>query len=214
MSSRTKRRSGSAVALGVLGLVAEVHAQPARFDGASFTCAEYVAAQEVKVPEQSRAELANIWMHGYLAGIYTAAEVFQLSDAPMDADALTGALLASCRELSNASLMAVGLAKLAPSRFKIPRRVTNEVSLDEYTCADHLDAKVERAELAELWAFAFIQGFKNARQPELLIPVENRAPLGAAIRKNCEKNRETKYLELVRMVAEAVKLAVPDDKQK
>ena len=194
--------------------MAAVHAQPANFDGASFTCAEYVAAQDVKVPERSRAELANIWMHGYLAGLYTAAEVFQLSDAPTDADALTGALLASCRELSNASLMAVGLSKLASSRFKIPRRVTNDVSLDEYTCADHLGAKAERAELAELWAFAFIQGFKNARQPELLIPVENRAQLGAAVRKNCEKNRETKYLELVRRVAEAVKLAVPDDKQK
>src|SRR5688572_2464086 len=103
MSSRTKPRSGSAVALGVLGLVAAVRAQPARFDGASFTCAEYVAAQDVKVPEQSRAELANIWMHGYLAGLHTAAEVFQLTDAPTDADALTGALLASCRELPNAS---------------------------------------------------------------------------------------------------------------
>src|ERR1041384_3806323 len=105
MSPRTKPRLASAVVLGVLGLVAAVQAQPARFDGASFTCAEYVAAQDVKVPERARAELANIWMHGYLAGLYTAAEVFQLTDASTDADALTVPLLASCRELPNASLM-------------------------------------------------------------------------------------------------------------
>ena len=214
MSTRTKSRLGPIVIVGFLGLVPLAHAEPARFDGASFTCGEYVAAQDVKVPERSRAELANIWMHGYLAGLYTAAEVFQLSDAAMDADALTGALLASCRELPNSSLMAIGLSKLASARFKIPRRVTDGLSLDAYACADHLEANAERAEIAELWSFAFIQGFKNARQPDMLIPVENRAPLGAAVRKNCEKNRETKYLELVRMVAEAVKLAVPDDQKK
>lgn len=214
MSSRTKLESGRAVVFAVLALAAAAQAQPSRFDGASFTCTDYLAAQDVKVPERSRTELANIWMHGWIAGLYTAAEVFQLSDAATDADALTGAILASCRELPNASLMAVGLSKLASIRFKIPRRVTADVSLDQYTCADHLKAKAERAELAELWSFAFIQGFKNARQPDMLIPVENRAALDAAVRKNCEKNREMKYLELVRMVADAVKLAVPDDKPK
>jgi len=51
-----------------------------------------------------------------------------------------------------------------------------------------------------------IYRMRNVRQPDMLIPMENKGLLIDAVKKNCGKNRDMTYLELTAMVAAAVKL--------
>jgi len=81
-----------------------------------------------------------------------------------------------------------------------------------YTCGQHVDAKggsagdANKADLADLWAFAFIQGYKNLASPDMEIPMDSKPALIGAIDQNCAKNRDFGYMDLAAAVANAVKL--------
>ena len=78
-----------------------------------------------------------------------------------------------------------------------------------YTCGQYADAKADApvpADFASLWAFAFIQGYKNVGQPEMVITPDNRAALTAVIAKSCAANRDLSFLDLTAELAGKVKL--------
>ena len=81
-----------------------------------------------------------------------------------------------------------------------------------YTCGNYVDAKTgpanaaAKADLAELWGFAFIQGFKSVAQPDLEIPMTVKPQLLSAVQRSCANNKATLFMDLAALVAEKVKL--------
>jgi hypothetical protein len=95
---------------------------------------------------------------------------------------------------------------------KLPKNVTTDFAPSTYTCGQHVDAKsgaaadANRADLAENWAFAFIQGAKNVATPNMEIRAENKPQLIAVMNKACGNARDTLYGDLAALVAEKVKI--------
>ena len=60
--------------------------------------------------------------------------------------------------------------------------------------------------MAESGLDAFIQGAKNATEPNMEIKIENKAQLMAVMNKACAGNRDTLFLDLAALVAAKVKI--------
>ncbi|MEQ9449405.1 MAG: hypothetical protein RLN70_10960, partial [Rhodospirillaceae bacterium] len=179
---------------------------------ASFTCLEYTNGLGENSSGRVQSQLARLWMLGYLAGYQNANGNLQLTDDQAEGEAVINLMLQTCREYPQSSLLGVSLQALAPVPNKIPNAPTMEFTPAGYTCGDHVDAKggtasdANKADLADLWAFAFIQGYKNVSQPNMQIPIENKPALTGAIAKNCTNNREMAFMDLTALVSKAVKL--------
>ena len=195
-----------------VGLSTAAVAQKGEFDGSAFTCLQYTNGQGENSSGKAQAGLAKIWMTGYLAGYYKAKGNLEIVDDKAADEKLASSILSKCREYPQTSILTVSMQALGSDARKIPAMVTADFNPQSYTCGNHVDAKGGsaaegmKADLAELWAFAFIQGFKNVAQPDMVIPMENKPVLTGAITKNCEKNRETPYFDLTALVADKVKL--------
>ena len=63
-----------------------------------------------------------------------------------------------------------------------------------------------KADIAELWGFAFIQGYKSVSQPDLEIPMTVKPQLLGAVQRSCGNNKATLFMDLTALVAEKVKL--------
>ena len=191
-------------------IIPVAQAQTEEFTGATYPCEQYTASEAPDSSTKAHAKLSRLWVHGYLAGLYQATDKLRLSEAAEDSDLLRKAIDVQCSEFPDASLMAIAQKAIAPVKIAIPTEATAGLSIDRYTCAEHLDDKkgddTNRAELADWWAFAFIQGYKNAKQPNMVIDLENEPLLVDAVVRNCAKNRDATYLELTALVAGAVKL--------
>ena len=80
------------------------------------------------------------------------------------------------------------------------------------TCGDFVDAKggaanaAAKADLAELWGFGFIQGYKNVAQADMEIPIAVKPQLLGAVQRSCGNNRATLFMDLTALVADKVKL--------
>lgn len=187
-------------------------AQQGEFDGSSFTCLQYTNGQGENSSGKAQAGLAKIWVTGYLAGYYKAKGNLDIVDDKGADEKLSSTLISKCREYPQTSLLTVSMQAIANDARKLPAMVSADFNPQSYTCGNHTDAKAGssgdrmKADLAELWAFAFIQGFKNVAQPDMVIPMENKPVLTGAIASNCAKNRDTPYFDLTALVAEKVKL--------
>ncbi|MDX2142620.1 MAG: hypothetical protein SFV19_04645 [Rhodospirillaceae bacterium] len=195
----------------VLG-AAGAQAQSGEFDGSTFTCLQYTSGQGDNSSTKAQVDLAKLWMMGYLTGYYKAKGNLELVDEGKAKDSVLSALVSKCRENPSVTIMTVGLQAIATDARKMPSKPSDDIDLTSYTCANHVDARggaasqAMKADLAELWAFAFIQGYKNLNQPDMVIPMENKPVLTGAITKNCGKNLDKTFLDLTAMVAQAVKL--------
>lgn len=187
-------------------------AQQGEFDGASFTCLQYTSGQGENSSGKAQAGLAKLWMMGYLAGYYKAKGNLEIVDDASADERLSSTILSKCREYPQTSILTVSMQAIATDARKLPAMAAADFNPQSYTCGNHVDAKAGsaaesmKADLADLWAFAFIQGFKNVGQPDMVIPMENKPVLTGAVTKNCEKNRDTAFFDLTAMVAQAVKL--------
>ncbi len=125
---------------------------------------------------------------------------------------MTGLIANTCATRPTASIQSVSVMDLGQGELKVPNEVIKGLSLDHYTCATHLAAKkagagaAVTADLAEMWAFAFIQGYKLAARPDLIIPAQNKPVLTGAVLKACAAKPDQSLLEVTAQVADKVKL--------
>jgi hypothetical protein len=211
MSVMMKILSGVALAASMALGATAVKAQGAEFDGTNFTCLQYTSSMADNSSTKAQGGLAKTWVMGYLAGFYKAADKLQVVEEAKAADAIAGALAAKCKEAPQGTIWAVA-GFLAGDTRKIPKMASDSLDLNTYTCAAHTDAKagsaaeMMKADLADLWAFAFIQGYKNFTDKEMVINMENKPVLTGAVSRNCSKMRDKTFIDLTGMVAQAVKL--------
>jgi hypothetical protein len=182
------------------------------FDGSSFTCLNYTNGLGENASTKPQSIMARVWIEGYLAGYFKAQNKLEISSEKADSDKLVNLLLQKCREYPSSSILAVSQQAIAKENVKIPGTADGGFAPATYTCAQHTEAKKgtasseSKADIADLWAFAFIQGFKNVAQSDMVIPMENKSVLTGAVTRNCEKNGEMKFMDLTAMVADKVKL--------
>jgi len=171
------------------------------FTGEEFRC----AALATGVTAQPA--LAQLWAHGYVAGVYKARNA--LTFAGTADEAFDSALRDVCMQYPQAFLLAAASQELA----KVPRPMspaTAAFSPVSYACKDYVAARnganKAEADFADLWGFAFIQGYKSVNQPGLEMPFEVRPQLLGAVAGACAKTPEVGFLDLTALVAEKVKL--------
>lgn len=193
------------------GQAAQAQAQ-SEFDGANFTCLEYTNGLGATASGKVQSQLGRLWMLGYLSGYYNAKGTLEMTEDESEGEKIVNLMLQTCREFPQNSLLSVSMQALAADPHKIPSAPTMEFTPVGYTCGQHVDAKsgsagdANKADLADLWAFAFIQGHKNVGSPDMEIPIENKPALTGAIQQNCANNRDMAFMDLTALVAKAVKL--------
>ncbi len=209
-----RKIAGAIVTVG--GLVLAVAGQAAdkggdEFSGAKFTCLQYTNGLGNSASNKAQTNLAQIWMLGYMSGFYKAQGKLELTEEA-EGKRIFDAMESRCRQSPANSIFVVTSQALVNEVHKLPKTTGTDFSPGNYTCGQHVDARsgaasdANKADLAELWAFAFIQGFKNLASPGMQIDTEFKPALIGAINKSCANNRDTPYMDLAGMVAEKVKL--------
>jgi peptidylprolyl isomerase len=184
---------------------AEALAQPdatavaREFSGTEFRCSA-IGGNLALSPQPA---LARLWAHGFLAGAYKAQDKLTFAaDAPADA------ISTACAAAPALFLLGVSGGDIA----KAPRPLAATVpafAAADYRCKDYAAARSgssAEAEFADLWSFAFIQGYKAIGQPGLEFPFDSKPQLLGAIAATCAKNPDLALAELAAMVAAKVKL--------
>lgn len=185
------------------------------FTGASFSCLQYTNGLGDNSVGKMQSSLAHLWVEGYLAGYYRGQGNLEFSDDAADLEAIDTRLTTLCAAVPQTSILAVALQGVATTPHKLPVTAISEFSPSTYTCGQHLDAKngaaaaANRADLVEMWAFAFIQGFKNVKQPEMLIDLQNKPTLINLILSDryCGGSRDKLLMDTTALLAERVKMA-------
>ncbi len=207
-----------AVLVGVLGgVTGTAHAAgttraPTEFTGGAFSCLQYTNGLGDASMGRMQTDIAHMWILGYLAGYYKGKGNLEFSEDVADAQALDTLIETRCKEVPQAPILAIALQSIASEPHKLPKVVMGQFSPPTYTCGQHLDAKAgassgaATADLAEMWAFAFIQGFKNVSSPDLEINIENKPALTGALIKACTNAKDKLFIDYAALVAEKVKM--------
>jgi len=198
----------AAVAMGLS--VGAAQAQSGDFHPANMRCLDYVNGQGDSATNKGRSDIARIWVMGYLTGNYSGQEKLKWTDdSDAEKDAI-GAILSKCRENPEVTLLTVSEYVASDRRRDLPNTLSNDFNPQTYMCGEYADGRtgaatdILKADIADVWAFAFVQGYVNTKDPELLIPVENKPAITGAIASNCSKNREFSYFDLTTAVAPMV----------
>ena len=158
------------------------------------------------IPFQSA--LARLWTHGYMAGFYRAQNKLTFAGDGSNG-ALNDALAETCKLRPQAFLLSVATLELAKTARALPAD-TAAFSPASYACKDLVAARAgadpAQADFADLWGFAFIQGFKNVGQPDMELPFAARQTLVGALGAACAKNPDVGFADLAALVAEKVKV--------
>ena len=182
------------------------------FNPGTFSCLEYISGTGENATNRLRSVIAKVWIQGNLTGLHRGNGDLALSSDMVDRDALTERLDRSCRAFPTASILTISVMDLAKAPLKMPDEIFAGIRMSEYTCETHLAAKSSgagdaiKSDIAEMWAFAFIQGYKLAKNPDVVIPMEAKPLLVGAMAKACAANRKIGFLDLTAQVAEKVKL--------
>jgi hypothetical protein len=202
----------AAAVAGLAMLAAPAMSADVEFTGSKFTCLEYTNGLGENSSGKLQSVIARVWIHGYLAGYNKASQKLAFTDDAAAEAALDNNLLQTCREWAARDILGVSLELLAKVERQMPNKAGADFSPVGYTCEQHTKAKAgaaadaNRADIAELWAFAFIQGYKNLAQPDLEVPVESKGQLVGAINNVCNKNAGLQYMDIAALVSEKVKL--------
>jgi len=182
------------------------------FNGADFTCLEYTNGLGANASGKIQSQLGHLWVLGYLSGYYKANDTLEMTEDEGAGESLYNIMLQTCREYPQNSLLSISMQALAVEARAMPAAPMMEFTPSGYTCGQHVEARggsaadANKADLADLWAFAFIQGFKNVSVPDMEIAIENMPALTGAIAQNCEKNPDMAFMDLTALVARAVKI--------
>ena len=202
--------SGCLVAASAVLLASPSMGQDGEIDGNSVQCLEYTTSIGDNATNRAMSELIDFWIVGYMTGNYSGRDNLEWSeDEDAEADMLS-AVRSKCREFPTNSVAVVSESLTSRSR-GIPPVASNDFNAQSYTCGDYANAgdgsaaDVLKADLAEFWSWAFIQGYINASDPEMMLPLENKPTIVNAIKTNCGRMLETSYFDLTKAVANAVK---------
>ncbi len=182
------------------------------FDGSTFTCLDYTNGLGEGSSGYLQSLLGQLWIRGFMAGYYKANGDVELSNDPAVAARVFNLMLQECRTFPRNSILAASSKVLTTGPSQVPSLPTMEFTPDGYTCGQHVDARggsaadANKADLADLWAFAFIQGYKTHGNPDMRIEITNKAALIGALDQNCASNRDFSYMDLAAAVANAVSL--------
>ncbi len=169
------------------------------FSGAEFRC----LALGNRAGSTAQAALAKLWVHGYLAGTYKAQNKLTFAESAADTAAF---------DICNPNPELFLLTALSQPGAKAVRdlpAVTGAFAAASFSCTDYTTARTastSQADLADLWAFAFIQGYKNFAQPDMEISFDARTKLLGAVAGACSKNADMAFVDLIALVADKVKL--------
>lgn len=167
---------------------------PADFSAVEFRCAGLADGPGAA----GQADLARLWAHGYAAGYARARG--QLTFGARDG--LGATLREACGANPAAFLLPLAESAIAKAAPALPETIA-DVPIAATTCADYSRGPTDRF---DLWAFAFIQGFKNVAQPGLEIAFDDKPKLMAPFAKFCAGNPDKNFADLAGLVAEKVKL--------
>ncbi|MHB1206328.1 MAG: HdeA/HdeB family chaperone [Rhodospirillaceae bacterium] len=182
------------------------------FTPSKVTCLEYTNGLGENSSSKMQSEISRIWTLGYVAGFYKASSTLEMTDDPAEAAKLGDLMLQRCRDSPQASILVVAMKALVVEPHKVPKMVTADFNPSTFTCGQYVDAKAgasnsaAQADLAELWGFGFIQGYKNVAQADMEIPAAVKPQLLGAVARSCGNNRATLFMDLTAAVAEKVKL--------
>lgn len=172
------------------------------FSATEFKCAGLLAGNGVT----TQSALAQYWTHGYLAGRFTASNT--LTFAPETADDVPQ-LAEACAAHPLAYLITIASQELSKTPRPLPAS-TSVFPLETYTCKAFADSRKDsnkdQADMVGLWAFAYIQGYKNVSQPEMEIPFDARPRLLDAMAAACTKLPDTKLIDLAAALAAKVRI--------
>jgi len=199
------------VIFSVIGISSNyAYSQQGEVDFNNFRCLDFVNGQGENSTNRPKADLAKIWLIGYLSGYYNGKEKLQLVEDDTVEQKAISAVLGKCRENPEVTLLTVAEFVASSRTRDLPKVLSNEFDPKGYLCGAHVQAlsgsasQKLKAEMADLWAFAFVQGHVNISDSELLIPVENKPAITGAIASNCAKNPEISYFDLTAAVAPMV----------
>ncbi len=209
-----RKLAGLTLGVFALILVFGTDARSADFSGTSFTCLQYTNGLGDQSTGRMQSNLARLWIHGYLAGYYKGQGKLEWSADPADAKVFDDLIALYCSSSPQSTILNMALLGIAKAPHKLPEVAFGDYAPSTYTCGQHLDAKngtaaaANKADLAEMWAFAFIQGFKNVSQPDTQIGLENKSTVINVILGNkvCGANRDKPMMDYAAMVAEKVKM--------
>ncbi len=153
---------------------------------------------------QDQTAVAPLWAHGYLAGAYHAQG--KLAFAAGD-DTLTPAVRAACTAAPQSLLLMIAKNDLAKTPRELPGALPS-FPLTAFTCRMYAGAGADKTlnAFADLWALAFIQGYKNVGQPDVEISYVSRPVLLKTIAAACTKNPDIGFANLMSAVAAKVKI--------
>ncbi len=179
----------------------DVPAAARDFSAAEFKCSGLVNGQGVT----TQSALAQVWVHGYLAGRYKASNALNFSPAGEIAPALDQA----CAAYPMAFLLIVASQELGKAPRDLPPNPP-ALPLQGTTCKQFADARKasnkDPSELMGLWTFGYIQGYKNVSQPEMEIPYDARPRLLDAMAGACAKFPDRPLVDLASAVAAKVRI--------
>lgn len=173
------------------------------FSGSEYRCHALLTGSGVSV----QAALATMWSEGFLAGSYKARNKLTFAGA-IAGETLENELLTVCKTFPAAFLVDVTSQTLAKTPRDLPSAMV-AFSPASYTCKDFVaarDAAAPEADMAEMWGFAFIQGYKNFGQPDLEMPFSIKPQLFTAIANACAKGPDGKFVDMTELMATKVKL--------
>lgn len=153
---------------------------------------------------REQAAVAPLWAHGYLSGAYAAQGKLALLGKD---DTLTPAVRAACAAAPQTLLLALAKSDFAKAPRELPDAMPSFAPA-AFTCRMYAGARADKTltDFADLWALAFVQGYKNFGQPDEEISHESRPVLLKAIAAACTKNPEIGFAALMSAVAAKVKI--------
>jgi hypothetical protein len=183
------------------------------FDASEVLCGEFVGGQRAGSPSHAKFEHGRLWVLGYLAGYYVGSDDTALVSGAAGAEPIYDTLLQMCRGFPETSLQSVSMLTLTTEGLQLPTEPIPGFRPESYTCAQYTAIKASgdaaTAEAAELWAFAFLQGYQNVKQPYVVIPVSNMSSITSVITNGCRNDGDTLFLDYATGVAMAVRVDAP-----
>jgi hypothetical protein len=180
-----------------------------KFDAAQLICGRYTAGAGAADSSGMLATLGRVWIEGYLAGYAKARNQLEFSADASQQQKLARQIRDVCEQFPKASIQTVASQSLNKDIQPLPGAVLDNFAPTSFTCSDYIDVHANdraRADIADVWVFAFIEGFKNVAQPQLSIQMENKPLLTGAVAKTCGSYRDMSLVNLTALVADKVKL--------
>ncbi len=175
---------------------------PASMAAKDFSAGEFRCLAFDRPGARDQSAVAPVWAHGYLSGAYQAQGKLTLTARD---DTLTPLVRAACAAAPQTLLLAIAKDGLAKTPRALPDTLPAFAPM-AFTCRMYAGADKAVTDVADLWALAFIQGYKTVGQPDVEISYESRAVLLKAIAGACAKSPGIGFATLMSAVAAKVKI--------